>query len=146
MVQNWTETCRNKIAYSNKGWYIRSVALTVPIQTFVIPTRYNNTDFAWPRCYCFTVKKVTMTKTATSLLVFIHRLFLSLLWSTGTRVPDYRSRGPGFDSQRYQIFWQVVGLERGPLSLESTIEGLLRRKSSGSSLESLEYGRRDPSH
>jgi hypothetical protein len=24
------------------------------------------------------------------------------------RVPDYRSRRPGFDSRRYQIFWEVV--------------------------------------
>jgi hypothetical protein len=38
-----------------------------------------------------------------------------------------------------------VGLERGPLSLGSTIEELLARKSSGSCLESREYGRRDPS-
>jgi hypothetical protein len=37
------------------------------------------------------------------------------------RVPGYRSRGPGFDSRRYQIF-RIVGLERGPLSLVSTIE------------------------
>jgi hypothetical protein len=33
------------------------------------------------------------------------------------RVPGYRSRGPGFDPMRYQIFREVVGLERGPLSL-----------------------------
>jgi hypothetical protein len=26
------------------------------------------------------------------------------------RVPGYRSRGPWFDSRRYQIFWEVVGL------------------------------------
>jgi hypothetical protein len=38
-----------------------------------------------------------------------------------------------------------VGLERGPLSLVSTIEELLGRKSSGSGLENREYGRRDPS-
>jgi hypothetical protein len=38
-----------------------------------------------------------------------------------------------------------VGLERGPLSLVSTIEELLGRKSSGSGLEILEYGRRGPS-
>jgi hypothetical protein len=31
------------------------------------------------------------------------------------RVPGYRSGGPGFAFRRYQIFWQVVGLERGPL-------------------------------
>jgi hypothetical protein len=39
-----------------------------------------------------------------------------------------------------------VVLERGPLSLVSTIEELLGRKSSGSGLERREYGRRDPSH
>jgi hypothetical protein len=40
------------------------------------------------------------------------------------RVPCYKSRGPGFDPRRYQIFWEVVGLERGPLSLVSAIEEL----------------------
>jgi hypothetical protein len=38
-----------------------------------------------------------------------------------------------------------VGLERDPLSLVSTIEELLERKSSGCGLESREYGRRNPS-
>jgi hypothetical protein len=52
---------------------------------------------------------------------------------------------PGFDSLRYQIFWEVLGLERGLLSLVSTIEEFLERKSSGSVLEIQEYGRRDPS-
>jgi hypothetical protein len=42
------------------------------------------------------------------------------------RVPSYRSRGPGFDSRRYQIFWEVVGLERGPLSLVRIIQELLK--------------------
>jgi hypothetical protein len=55
------------------------------------------------------------------------------------RVHDYRFRGPGFDSRRYQNFWEVVGLERGPLSLVSTIEQLLERKNSGSVLENCEY-------
>jgi hypothetical protein len=45
-------------------------------------------------------------------------------------------------SLRYQIFWEVVGLERGPLSLVSTTEELLDRKISGSGLEIREYGRR----
>jgi hypothetical protein len=51
------------------------------------------------------------------------------------RVPGYISRGPEFDSRRYQIFWKIVGLERGPLSLVRIIEELLERKSSGSGLE-----------
>jgi hypothetical protein len=46
---------------------------------------------------------------------------------------------------RYQILWEVVDLERGPLSLVSTIEELLERKSSCSDLENREYGRGDPS-
>jgi hypothetical protein len=38
-----------------------------------------------------------------------------------------------------------VGQERGPLSTVSTTEELLRRKISGSGLESGDYGRRDSS-
>jgi hypothetical protein len=45
-----------------------------------------------------------------------------------------------FDSRRYKIFWEVVGLERGPLSLISTIEELLERKIGGSGLENRYYG------
>jgi hypothetical protein len=33
------------------------------------------------------------------------------------RVLGYRSRDPGFHSRRYYIFWEVLGLERSPLSL-----------------------------
>jgi hypothetical protein len=44
-------------------------------------------------------------------------------------VSGYRYRGPGFDYRRYQIFWVVVGLERGPLSL---VRSYLNKKSSGS--------------
>ena len=43
-------------------------------------------------------------------------------------VSGYRYRGPGFDPRRYQIFWVVVGLERGPLSLLRSIEELLEWK------------------
>jgi hypothetical protein len=35
---------------------------------------------------------------------------------------------PGFDSRHYRIFCEVVGLERGPLSLVSTSEELLEGK------------------
>jgi hypothetical protein len=47
-----------------------------------------------------------------------------------------------FNSQRYQIFLKVVGLEGGPLSLMNTTEELLERKSSDSSLENRDYGHR----
>jgi hypothetical protein len=48
------------------------------------------------------------------------------------RVPGYRSRGSEFDFRRYQIFWEIVGLERGPLGLVRITEELLEWKSSGS--------------
>jgi hypothetical protein len=66
------------------------------------------------------------------------------LWSSG-QSSCLEIQKSGFDSRRYQIFGEVVGLECGPLSLVSTTEELLGRKSSGSGLESREYGRRDPS-
>jgi hypothetical protein len=44
------------------------------------------------------------------------------------RVPGYRSRGLGYDSRHYQIFLEVVGLERGPLSVVSITDELLEWK------------------
>jgi hypothetical protein len=58
------------------------------------------------------------------------------LWSSGQS-----SWGLGFDSRRYQIFWEVVGLERGPLSLMRIIEKLLEWESSDSGQESRINGR-----
>jgi hypothetical protein len=66
------------------------------------------------------------------------------LWSSG-QSSWLQIQRPGFDSRRYQIFGEIVGLERGPLSLVSTTEELLERKRSGSGIEIREYGRRDPS-
>jgi hypothetical protein len=57
------------------------------------------------------------------------------LWSSGHN-SWLQIQRPGFDSRRYQIFWEAMRMERGPLSLVSTIEKLLERKSSGSGLES----------
>jgi hypothetical protein len=56
------------------------------------------------------------------------------LWSSGQSSWRQIQRS-GFDFRRYQIFWEVVGLEWRPLSLVSTIEELLERKNSGSGLE-----------
>jgi hypothetical protein len=60
------------------------------------------------------------------------------LWSSGQSSWLQIQRSE-FDSRCYQIFWEVAGLERGPLSLVSTTEELLRRKGSSSGLESREY-------
>jgi hypothetical protein len=54
----------------------------------------------------------------------------SPLWSSG-QSSWLQIQRSGFDSWRYHIFSEVVGLERGSLSLVSTIEKLLGRKSSG---------------
>ena len=54
-------------------------------------------------------------------VVYLHERLCSLV----VGVSGYRYRGLGFDSRRYQIFWVVVGLERGPLSLVRSTEELL---------------------
>jgi hypothetical protein len=74
---------------------------------------------------------------------FLYYVIMLHLCDLVVRVPGYRSKGPGFDSRRYHIIWEIVGLERGPLSLMSTIEELLGRNSSGSALESWEYDHED---
>jgi hypothetical protein len=66
------------------------------------------------------------------------------LWSSGQsswpQIRRSRVRFPALQKKK-----EVVGLERGPLSCWSAIEELLERKSSGSSVEIREYGRRDSS-
>jgi hypothetical protein len=65
------------------------------------------------------------------------------MWSSG-QSSCLQIQRSGFDFQRYQIFWEVVSLEWGPLSFVNKIEELLERKSSGSGLANREYGRKDP--
>jgi hypothetical protein len=60
------------------------------------------------------------------------------LWSCG-QGSCLQIQRSGFHSQRYQIFWEVVGLEQGQLSLVSTIEELFGRKSSCPGLEKRHY-------
>jgi hypothetical protein len=67
------------------------------------------------------------------------------LWSSG-QSSWLQIQRSGVDSRRYQIFWEVVGLELGPLSFLSTTDELLGSKRSGSGLENRDYGRREPSH
>jgi hypothetical protein len=70
--------------------------------------------------------------------------YIPPLWSSGQsswlQIRRSRVRFPGTTRKK-----EVVGLERGPLSLVSTTEELLGSNSSGSGLESREYGRRKSS-
>jgi hypothetical protein len=71
----------------------------------------------------------------------IYKWILDRLCCLVVRDPGYRSRGPGSipDATRFS---EKVGLERGPLSFVNTIEGLLERKNSDSSLDNQSYGSR----
>jgi hypothetical protein len=62
------------------------------------------------------------------------------LWSSG-QSSWLQIRSSGFASLSYQIFWEVMGLERGPLSLKSTIDELSKRKSRVFGLENWDYFR-----
>jgi hypothetical protein len=76
---------------------------------------------------------------STDTLHFSLLLWCWTAWSSG-QSSWLQIQRSGFDSQRYQILWEVMGLERGPLSLVSTIEELLERNSSCSGLENQDYG------
>jgi hypothetical protein len=67
-----------------------------------------------------------------------------LPWSSG-QSSWLQIQRSGFDFRLYQIFWQVVSLERVPLGAVSTIEELLDGNSRGSGLEIRDYGHRDSS-
>jgi hypothetical protein len=78
---------------------------------------------------------------APELIPFAKRLCILVV-----RVSGYRSRGFGFDSLHYQIFCEVLGLERGPLSLVSKLEEYLEEKVAIWTIEQkiLSYCLRDP--
>jgi hypothetical protein len=80
---------------------------------------------------CFTCLEPVSVK-STAKYIIIKIIAIDSLCGLVVRVPGYRSRGPGFDSRRYQIFWEVVRQERGPLSFVSITEELLEWQSSGS--------------
>jgi hypothetical protein len=67
----------------------------------------------------FQIMSQTNTKKKIDAMCKISNLIYNLsdhLCGLVVKIPGYRSRGPGVDSRRYHIFWEVVGLERGLLS------------------------------
>jgi hypothetical protein len=101
-------------------------------------------DVTWqcriPKSFCLYISRLLLPNNF-FFSYTCHSGHLDRLCGLVVRVPGYKSRGPGFDYRRYQIFWEVVGLERGPLSLVRTIEELLEWKSSGSGQENRNNGR-----
>jgi hypothetical protein len=78
-----------------------------------------------------------ISSSTASTYLYLITLIISL-WSNG-QSSWLQTQRSWVRFQHYQIFWEVVGLERGPLSLVGTTEELLERKSSGSGLETWEY-------
>jgi hypothetical protein len=108
--------------------------------------RWSLCSLAWEYRLVIAFKKSKNTYSPTKYLSIIqNHASMRNYW------PPLRSNGKsywlqiqrfGFNSRHYQIFWEVVGLEQGPLSLVSTNEELLERKSSGFGLENRDYSRR----
>jgi hypothetical protein len=51
---------------------------------------------------------------------------LDRLCALVVRIPDYRSRGSGYDSGCYQIVRVAVGLKMGPLRIVRTTEDIVK--------------------
>jgi hypothetical protein len=97
-------------------------------------------DRASPCFRPFWIRKLSDKCLHTLTLLYISR---PSLWSSG-QSSWLRIQRSGFDSRHYQVFWEVVGQERDPLSLMSTNEELFGRKNSGYGLENRNYDCRVP--
>jgi hypothetical protein len=62
------------------------------------------------------------------------------------RLPGFTPRGPGFDSRRYQIFWETVCLEQDSLSPMRTIGSYLIEKLATPMYKTEINGRGDATH
>jgi hypothetical protein len=85
------------------------------------------------------VCSIVLKQSSSKKILKLFHILRPPLWSSG-QSSWLQFQRSGFDSWRYQFFWEAVGLERGPLSIVSTIKQLLGRNSSGCGLESREYG------
>jgi hypothetical protein len=80
-----------------------------------------------------------------SLIPLFHKNKIKLAITMLDSLCGLEVKGSGSIPGATRFFWEVMGLERGPLSLMSTTEELLGRESSESCLEIQQYGSRDPS-
>jgi hypothetical protein len=119
------------------------VTLTKQSQSVTVVMRELRECSRYPRLEKYSVTVITILCKQLIFNQCVGNLGLPVWSSSQSSWPQIQRSG--FDSRRYQIFWELVGLERGPLSLVSAIEELLGRKSDGSGREIREYGQRDPS-
>jgi hypothetical protein len=141
--RNWTYDNRKVLIVFRKENFMLWVC------SCLIISYYRN--LTWQSNNVMTLPNKAVKYTRTSLNVWFTWIFLSWshcpcyysLWSSG-QSSWLQIQRSGFDSRRYQISWEVLGMERGPLSLVSTTDELHGRKSCGSGLENREYGRSFP--
>ena len=132
-MKNSNDTIWNFFFYIKLVLYCSfKVYIIVPLYTcFVLClVRVSNEwGFGWFPRFCYLIPlccSACCLFDGADFFYFILLLFLvDRLCGLVVRVSGYRYRGLGFDSRRYQIFWVVVGLKRGPLSLVRSIEELL---------------------
>jgi hypothetical protein len=126
---------KNELCFRKETFLLRSEQSIELIPKFSpLNVVVNKQTGLWKNCK----KPVTL-----NIINFFILIFPVGLCDLVVRVLGNRSGGPG--SIPGTTRKKVVGLERGPLSLVITTEELLERKSSGSGLDSRDYGRRDPS-
>jgi hypothetical protein len=118
------------ITYNLNCWVLHPVA-RVSTNAFLKPTVRNNVsvlDFIYWHNKIDHINIVAYGGFKESIIGLRTIFYMDHLCGLVVGVPGYRSRGPGFGSRHYEIFWEVVDLEGGPYSLVSTTEELLGRK------------------
>jgi hypothetical protein len=129
----------DSLQHSGPSRPVRGTGLTL---SSTVVTTCIGCSALWPHFYYITedsVKSLRRNNLNTYLCRNVFNLVFVIprppLWSSG--------QSSWLQIQRSRV-WEVLGLERDPLSLVNTIEELLGRNSSGSGLEIREYGRVDP--
>jgi hypothetical protein len=119
----WYDEFTKRLNSSNVCYHSVQNLLSCPLLSRNIKIRINKTIILPVVLYGFEIWCLTLRGN----IDWGDRLFGLVV-----RVPGCWSRGLGFDSLPYYIFWEIVGPERGPFSLARIIEELLEWKSSGS--------------
>jgi hypothetical protein len=105
-----------------------SFSRTSPPSPTLLNILWHNSRGWSPSLTIYNIKNAYILSAAVEMLLCLDSYTKDRLCGLVVRVPGYRSRSSGYDSRRYQIFWEVAGLERDSLSLVRIIEELFERK------------------